>query len=58
MTDDLVDTRTDTLWEPGVVQRAGIGISVDTSFVTDGIKLIGSDSRSDMSGCSVENLSR
>jgi hypothetical protein len=56
MTDDLVHTRTNTLWESIVIQRTRIRIPINTSLMTDCVELVRSDSRFDMSSRQVQNL--
>lgn len=50
MTNDLVDTRTDTLWETAVIERTRVRIPIQTCLMTDCIQLIGRYSRFDV-GC-------
>ena len=57
MTNNLVHTCTNTLWESIVVQWTGIRIPINTSLMTDCIKLIGRNSRFDMSSRQVQDLS-
>lgn len=58
MTDNLVDTGTDTLWEVVVIQWTRVRIPFNTSLMTNRIKFIRSDSRFDMSSRQIEDLPR
>jgi len=58
MTDNLVDTGTDTLWEVVVIQGTRIRIPINTCLMTNRIKFIRSDSRFDMSSRQIKNLPR
>lgn len=57
MTDDLVDTRTDTPREFVVPEWTGVRIPFDTFFMHDLINLERCDSRSNRRCCDIQNFS-
>lgn len=57
MANDLIDTCTYTLRELDVVERTGVGVSVDTGLMANSIELIGGNTGFDVGGDEVENFS-
>ena len=57
MTDDLVDTRTDTSREFVVTERTRVRISFDALFVNDLVDFEGRDSRSNSCSCDIQDFS-
>lgn len=53
---DFVNTCTYTLGELDVVERTGIGISVDTGLMANGIEFIGRDTGFDVGGYEIEHF--
>lgn len=56
MANDFVDTCTYTLGELDVVQRTGVGVSLDTGLMANGIEFIGRDTGFDVGGYEIENF--
>lgn len=56
MANDLIDTCTYTLRELDVVERTGVGVSVDTGLMANSIELIGGNTGFDVGGDEVQNF--
>lgn len=56
MANDFVDTCAYTLGELDVVERTGIGVSVDTGLMANGIEFVGRNTGFDVGGDEIENF--
>jgi len=57
MTDDFVDRGANTLGKASVVERTGVAVPLQTLFMANSIQFIRCNSRPDVRGDDVQNLS-